>query len=180
MPSSPSTAVWKDFQLASSLVERREASLSVETTLTRNSYTTETYINRSHRRSCGRAESTVRRDSHCQLVEIPTDELTTLVDDLYQLKIIDKPLLVSNALGQQVQSAIDLLGHCESTLSIISAVVWSIVIVESDSPDTDVSYSDPEVPFTIFVSAPRKESEASSLSQSMATGSTGQRRPETA
>lgn len=163
MASSPSTAVWKDFQLASSLVERREASLSVETTLTRNSYTTETYINRSHRRSCGRAESTVQRDSHFHLVEIPTDELTTLVEDLYHLRTIDKPMLVSNALGQQVQSAIGLLGHCESTLSIVSAVVWSIIIVNSDSPDTDVSYSDPKVPFTILVSIPPKESEASTL-----------------
>lgn len=163
MPSFPSSAVWKDFQFANSLVERREVSLSVEAALTRNSYSTETYIKRSRRRRCGRAESTVRRHSHCHLVEVPTDELTTLVKDMYQLQTVDKPMIVSNAFGQQVQSAIDLLGHCESTLSIVSAVVWSIVIVNSDSPDSDVSYSDPEVPFTIFVSAPRKESEASSL-----------------
>ena len=155
--------MWKDNRRARCLVERREALLAEQFALTRNSYSTENFVEQNYRRADRTEEPIVHRDGYCHLVENPTAELTALVKDLYQLQTVAQPMLVSNALGQAVQSALDVLGHCKLTLPIVSTVVWGIVLVDSDSPDSDVSFSDPQVPFSIFVSVPPRGSDAATL-----------------
>lgn len=163
MPSSPPVNVWMDFPRARRLAEIRATRLLSETTLTRKSYSTENYTKQLDSWVGDGHDTKVRLNDRCHLVERPSDDLRQMVGELYGLRTVSESELVSKSIGQEVQVALNVLGHCQSMLSIVSSVVWCVVIIESDSPDTDVSYSDPQVPFSIYVSVPPKESQADTL-----------------
>lgn len=56
---------------------------------------------------------------------------------------------------EQIQAAGDLLAHVPSLADSVGAVVWSIHPLRA-LRDHDVSHSTPELPFSIFISVPRK------------------------
>ncbi len=55
------------------------------------------------------------------------------------------------------------LTHVRSLHDTIIQLVKVVHIVQSDGPDHDVIYSDPQVPFSIFLSIPKKRSATDSL-----------------
>jgi hypothetical protein len=50
----------------------------------------------------------------------------------------------------------DVVGPYNFLLSAVGELVWRCHIVESENDDYDVSFSDPAIPFSIFISAPTR------------------------
>lgn len=68
----------------------------------------------------------------------------------------------NNAVAK-IKDAINLLNLVPGVYECISSLVRSVQILRSDDPEMDVSYSHPNIPFTIFVSICQDSSEASIL-----------------
>lgn len=53
---------------------------------------------------------------------------------------------------QRVKSAMDMISEIPSLSSFILHLVKSMQIIEAENPETDISYSHPDIPFSIFFS----------------------------
>ena len=62
-----------------------------------------------------------------------------------------------------IRDAMSALAHVPSLRDTIIQLVKVVHIVQSDGPDYDVSHSDPQVPFSIFLSIPKQRSAIDSL-----------------
>lgn len=62
-----------------------------------------------------------------------------------------------------IGDAMSVLAHVRSLRNTIIQLVKVVHIVRSDGPDYDVSHSDPQVPFSIFLSIPKQRSAIDSL-----------------
>ena len=58
----------------------------------------------------------------------------------------------SNCASEKIIDALTLLGVVPNVLDCVALLVRGITVLESTSPETDVSYSHPEAPFSIMVS----------------------------
>ena len=70
---------------------------------------------------------------------------------------------VVKTVAQQIQEALSLLDLVSTALPTVCALVRSIHIINPIEDDTDVSFSDPALPFSIFVSVPLKWTEIAAL-----------------
>lgn len=61
------------------------------------------------------------------------------------------------------QEALQLLEYVAPSSNCIHALVRSIVVLAPDNPDTDTSYSHPDIPFSIFVSYSEQPSDNSAI-----------------
>lgn len=57
------------------------------------------------------------------------------------------------------QEALQLLNYVVPSCSCIHALVRSIIVLVPDNPDTDISYSHPAIPFSIFISCSAQPSD---------------------
>lgn len=62
-----------------------------------------------------------------------------------------------------VNAAFDIIRLIPSLFSTVAALTKSIHLIKPETDDYDVSFSEPNVPFSIFVSVPRKNTLANSL-----------------
>jgi hypothetical protein len=54
------------------------------------------------------------------------------------------------------EEAFAIINHVPSLMKTVAALVRSLHVIKPDDPDHDVSFSEPHVPFSIFVSVPEK------------------------
>lgn len=62
-----------------------------------------------------------------------------------------------------LEDAVGVLMLAPTLLNTIAALVKSLHVIRPESDDHDVSFSEPHIPFSIFVSAPRESSSAGAL-----------------
>ncbi len=53
---------------------------------------------------------------------------------------------------EKINGALNILGEVKPLQSLIFQLVKSVQIIESENPETDISYSHPDIPFSIFFS----------------------------
>ena len=97
----------------------------------------------------------INRVSSCQIEALPSTSRTP-----YQ----ESGLIFSDcsSIGSKIQlirSALSLISSVPSLNATISYYLRSLHILEAPGPEYDVSHSDPNLPFSIFVSAPHSDQE---------------------
>lgn len=84
-------------------------------------------------------------------IELPSDDLK----EFYEKHGIE-PAAISTIESAneitKISSALRMLQHIEPVHNFILKIVQSIQLIKAEYPDTDVSYSHPEIPFSIFFS----------------------------
>jgi HEXXH motif-containing protein len=90
------------------------------------------------------------------VVVIPPDNIASFFKDhgLTSLPVNDS---FTDAL-EQVQEALTVFKRSPLAYNFIQHIVRSICILKAESPEIDVSYSHPDIPFSIFVSVCEKQS----------------------
>lgn len=72
-------------------------------------------------------------------------------------------ILQNSTILQCLQEALDILAEIPSIYETISRLIASLHILQPDDDDFDISYSLPNIPFSIFVSVPSKRMENDTL-----------------
>ena len=70
---------------------------------------------------------------------------------------------ISGSVTNQLEEALSLLNLVPTVWPTICTLVRSLHVIDSDGDETDVSFSDPSMPFSVFVSVPRTRSEITGL-----------------
>ena len=70
---------------------------------------------------------------------------------------------VEGTVARQLEEALSLLDLVPTVLQTVCTLVRSLHIIDPSGDDTDVSFSDPALPFSAFVSVPRTWSEVAAL-----------------
>jgi len=90
---------------------------------------------------------------------LPTDQLTIVLPSIdlqyfYQDHGLN-PLSADDSFDdaiKQVQRALDIFKQIPAVHTFVISIVKSIQLLKTDDPETDMSYSHPDIPFSIFVS----------------------------
>lgn len=97
------------------------------------------------------------------LVEVPDmDRLTSFYEE-HGLKPLSYDELIANQAAEKLHAAWQLLASVPSVLASIQALVKTIQVVHSPDLEVDISYSHPDIPFSVFVSVGEDISLISSL-----------------
>ncbi|GAA4509219.1 hypothetical protein GCM10023172_42390 [Hymenobacter ginsengisoli] len=97
------------------------------------------------------------------LVEVPElDRLASFYKE-HDLEPISYDELITNRAGEKLHAAWQLLARAPTIHACMQALVKTIQVVRSPDPEIDVSYSHPDIPFSVFVSVGEDTSLISSL-----------------
>lgn len=149
------------------LVNHRFAELQQQTHLTPETYTTNRFLLSIPNSPCllkGRLELIPNTPySHCAIAIEDLDE--RFCKKYYDLGINFRSLhdvQLPNIIFM-LQRALKEVNRIPSLARVIQTIVRSMHILESSNKETDCSYSDPEIPFSIFLSVPSEETDISFL-----------------
>lgn len=85
-------------------------------------------------------------------LEIPIgNELRDFYEE-HGLSPLSEPRIYSADVIGQLRKSFELLGLIPEVLQCVSTLVRTIQVLSTEDPDFDISYSHPEIPFSIFVS----------------------------
>jgi hypothetical protein len=71
--------------------------------------------------------------------------------------------ILNGAILKSVEKAFDIINRLPSLMRTVAALVRSLHLIKPQDKDCDVSFSEPRIPFSIFVSVPTKQNSQSSL-----------------
>src|SRR5258706_13311228 len=83
--------------------------------------------------------------------------------DFYKSDELFAKGLVNNDVFECMNDAFGMIRQIPSLFRTVVELVKSIHLIKLESDDYDVSFSEPQLPFSIFVSVPQKNSEISAL-----------------
>ena len=150
--------IW-DESITQALVDDRWHILAQSSQWTPRNYTTAGYF--LNDLSVSPVKTKISSDSRDQNIYIEAPCLNYL-DDFY-LKSGLYPYRDGQINTPQIvtcfQQALQLLEYVVSSSRCIHALVRSIIVLVPDNPDTDISYSHPAIPFSIFISCSAQPSD---------------------
>lgn len=82
---------------------------------------------------------------------LPSDDLKGFYEE-HGIVPVEIVIAESNEAVAKILSALDILKCIEPVHDFILKIVHSMQLIKAEYPDTDVSYSHPEIPFSIFFS----------------------------
>ena len=98
-------------------------------------------------------------DSKCEVIPIELLPETLVLKHLgVEVRFYEKDEILSADMLGLVEEGLDVLGQVPTLLSTVCNLVRALHLVEPDRSDIDVSFSDPKLPFSVFVSVPGKRS----------------------
>lgn len=148
---------WPDI-LPKQLAEIGSGQLLKEKNLKRENYSTASFITDSQSRpELGDSFLiTTRRSDPEILIEILSDPMIDSFGEI-GLRFAPIDLIRCNDMVESVSTALQkYLDYLPGLHASVSDLVWVIHLLEVDDEDYDVSYSSPHIPFSIFVSAPKR------------------------
>ena len=95
-------------------------------------------------------------------LEAPNQAISLFYQE-HGLQIMPRNQWETNNVISKLNGALGMLGQVPSALEGVTSLVRMIQVVDSGDPEIDVSYSHPQLPFTIFVSVCEDNSEISQL-----------------
>ena len=150
--------IWSE-NVAQALVDNRWQILAQSSQWTPENYNTAGYILEDS--SVSPVKTKISSDSRDQIIYIETP-CSKYLDDFY-LKSGLHPYPESKVNTPQIvaccQEALQLLDYVVPSSRCIHALVRSIIVLAPDNPDTDISYSHPAIPFSIFISCSAQPSD---------------------
>lgn len=84
-------------------------------------------------------------------IETPTDVLNNFYES-HGLEPLNTTQIYELQADKKVSDALNILALVPSIANFLSCIVKTVQIIRPDNEETDISYSHPEVPFSIFVS----------------------------
>lgn len=75
----------------------------------------------------------------------------------------DIELLLNNEIGQCLRDAFEIIRYVPTLFTSVRQLVKSIHLIKPEDDDNDVSFSEPHIPFSIFVSVPQKNNSINAL-----------------
>lgn len=96
-------------------------------------------------------------------VEYPQKEILQNFYEYIGLEVLNQSEIESIDSIQKISNALQILGTTPGILECLSQVVKCIIILRQDDPEIDTSHSDPNIPFSIFVSVCEETSDISIL-----------------
>ena len=106
-----------------------------------------------------------RREVGIDAGEIPVEVLPANVARYftgYDVRFLDGHLLEGNV-ATQLEEALSLLNLVPTVWPTVCTLVKSLHILDAGGDETDISFSDPALPFSVFVSVPRRWSQVAPL-----------------
>ena len=94
-------------------------------------------------------------------VEILTPDMVRQITDS-EIQLLDTPSTITGV-ARQLDEALSLLNLVPTVWPTVRQLVRALHVIDSGDNDTDVSFSDPSVPFSIFVSVPPMQSDIVAL-----------------
>ena len=136
--------------------------------LNRNSYSTTRLLLRDPKAEhliAARCRPRSGQDRHADLEVVPVEILTA--DVVRQIADGDVRLLdtrsISETVADQLDAALSLLDLVPTVWPTVCQLVRALHVIDPGDNETDVSFSDPSVPFSVFVSVPPTQSEIAIL-----------------
>ena len=80
----------------------------------------------------------------------------------HEIKFLDADT-VAGTVAHQLEEALSLLSLVPTVLPTVCTLVRSLHVIDPAGDETDVSFSDPALPFSVFVSVPKVWSEVAAL-----------------
>ena len=155
-------------QLAEPLARVTWARLQREIGLTPESYSTTRLLLRDpkaehHIVTCCMPTSRQGEDRSSGLlpVEILSTDLVRQITDS-NVRLLDAPS-IARTVAHQLREALSLLDLVPTVWSTVCKLVKALHVIDPGDNDTDVSFSDPSVPFSVFISVPPMRSEIVTL-----------------
>lgn len=93
-------------------------------------------------------------------IEAPSNNITSFYDEHGLVLCSESESFNART---KLQNSFDIISSVEHALDCINQLVRSIQILKQEDPEIDLSYSNPNVPFSIFVSVCNDSSEVSNL-----------------
>lgn len=150
--------IWSE-NVTQALVDDRWQILAQSSQWTPRNYNTAGYLLENS--SVSPAKTKISSGSRDQNIYIETP-CSNYLDDFY-LKFGLHPYLDGEINASQIvtcfQEALQLLEYVVPSSRCIHALVRSIIVLAPDNPDTDISYSHPVIPFSIFISCSAQPSD---------------------
>ena len=84
-------------------------------------------------------------------IVIPSDDLKGFYEE-HGIEPVEITTVESSNEVSKIVAALDVLKRIEPLYDFILEIVHSVQLIKAEFPDTDVSYSHPEIPFSIFFS----------------------------
>lgn len=140
--------LWEN-EITQLLVEHKWAELSTESNITPSSYTIAGCVIKNMKTSQSNFLSPVT--SNEINIEMPSNDLKGFYEE-HGIAPVEIATVESSEDVSKILCAIDILKSIAPVHDFILKIVHSMQLIKAEYPDTDVSYSHPEIPFSVFFS----------------------------
>ena len=153
--------IW-DFKSTRSLVSLKWLALKSVLSLTPSTYNTAGVLHKTENSLINRIEI-IKTDNRPPIFIEDKSELLSQFYSQNDLNVLSREDFLKEETVSKVKLALNLFKHVPSLHESIFELVRSIQIVRQPDADVDISHSDPQIPFSIFISICRDKSEISNL-----------------